>query len=153
VAVIGSRAPIYEALCLTCNAVPTMIQDRAVINRMSEVATLTFEAASQNRYDAAIAVHVVEQAGLGMHGEPLDPNGDLALMRRLKQFLKPGGLLFLMVPTGDDYTVFNAARIYGPIRLPRLLDGWTTVERLRDTNPWYHAGNEDRSVFVLANAS
>jgi hypothetical protein len=57
--------------------------------------------------------------------------------------LKPGGLLILGVPIGQgaganvttfaeckdcDEIVFNAHRIYGPVRLPHLLSNFELVE-------------------------
>ena len=37
-------------------------------------------------------------------------------------------LLYLAVPLGADKVVFNAHRIYGRVRLPLLIDGWTLVD-------------------------
>jgi hypothetical protein len=42
--------------------------------------------------------------------------------------LKPGGLLFLAVPVGSDLLVWNAHRVYGELRLPKLLEGWETID-------------------------
>ncbi|MGE3521020.1 MAG: DUF268 domain-containing protein [Vicinamibacterales bacterium] len=155
VAVIGSRGPIYEALGVLCGAHPTTIRRTPVDNRTSDVKSLTISEwdATDARFDAAIAVNVVEQFGLGMHGEPLDPDGDLGLMHRLKRSLKPGGILLLVVPTGADCTVFNATRIYGAARLRHLLEGWVEVERHRNATPLFHGRGEDRSLFVLENAA
>jgi len=153
-AVVGSRGPIYEALCADCGALPTTIRRTAVMNRTANIETLTFAEceAMASRFDAAIAVSVVEQAGLGMHGEPIEPNGDLDLMGRLKRWIKPGGLLFLVLPTGDDRTIFNANRIYGELRLPRVLERWQVVERQRNRETLDHGAAEGRTLFVLANA-
>jgi hypothetical protein len=59
---------------------------------------------------------------------PLDPDGDLKAMRKMKERVKPTGLLFLAVPTGKDKVLFNNARIYGRHRLPLLLDGWNIID-------------------------
>jgi len=154
VAVIESQAPIYEALCLLAGARPTTIRRAPVINRARELTTTTFAELEKSgaRVDAAIAVNVVERAGLGMHGEPLDAAGDLALMATLKRLVRPNGLLFLSLPKGLDCTVFNVTRNYGPERLPRLLDGWTVLDEQRHAEAVFHGGNEFRSLFVLANA-
>jgi tetratricopeptide (TPR) repeat protein len=153
VAVVGSRGPVYEALCLEFGARPTTIRRMPVENRTSDVKTMSLAEWEKTtpQFDAAVAVCVVEQTGLGMHGEPLDPDGDLTLMRQLKQSVKPGGVLFLVLPTGTDRTVFNATRTYGPNRLARLLEGWTELERHRHGDPMFHGGGEDRSMFVLEN--
>jgi len=36
--------------------------------------------------------------------------------------------MFLGVPNGKDYLVFNAHRVYGPIRFPMLIKGWTRLK-------------------------
>jgi hypothetical protein len=51
---------------------------------------------------------------VGRYGDPLDPRGDLRSMATLLQrHMRPGGLLFLAVPTGRDRLVFNLHRVYG----------------------------------------
>ncbi|MCC6470553.1 MAG: DUF268 domain-containing protein [Alphaproteobacteria bacterium] len=155
VAAIGSRGPVYEALCLGLGARPTTIRPGKVDNRAKDLETATYAEVEKapRRFDAAIAVWTIEQAGLGMHGEALDPDGDLKLMAMLKRLVKPDGTLFLVVPTGPDCTVFNTTRVYGDARLKRLLDGWTTVDRHRHQEPLLHGRGEDRSLFVLSNAA
>ncbi|CAI6012862.1 unnamed protein product [Closterium sp. NIES-65] len=46
----------------------------------------------------------------------------------IRGLLKPGGLFFLGVPVGNDTLVFNAHRVYGPIRMPLLLEGWELLD-------------------------
>jgi len=153
VAVIESRGPVYEALCVECGARPTTVRRMRVDNRAAALETLTPDAweGGAERFDAAVAVRAVELAGLGMFGEPIDPDGDLALMRRLRAKLKPGGILLLVIPTGHDTVVFNATRVYGPARLPLLLDGWREVARQDDAEPYFHGSGDGRSVLVLEN--
>src|SRR5690349_16418143 len=38
---------------------------------------------------------------------------------------QPDGLLYLGVPTGIDLLAWNAHRIYGPIRWPIMMAGWS----------------------------
>lgn len=59
--------------------------------------------------------------------------------------LKPGGLLFLGLPTSDDgssYIVFNAHRIYGTSRLQLLFENWNLIEQ-KASEPNGH------TIFVL----
>lgn len=155
VACVGSRGPVYEALCLAVGAHPTTVRQSPVDNRAAGLKTTTFVdwAKAPTAFDAAIAVSTVEQTGLGMHGDELDPDGDLKLMAILKRMVKPGGTLFLVLPTGPDCTVFNVGRVFGDVRLKRLLDGWTVAERHRHQEPMLHGHDEDRSLFVLVNAA
>jgi hypothetical protein len=61
-------------------------------------------------------------------GDPLNPDGDLDAMQSLRNILQPSsGLLYLAVPIGKDALYWNEGRIYGAIRLPKLLAGFTPV--------------------------
>jgi hypothetical protein len=72
-------------------------------------------------------------------------------MRKMKEIVKPGGILLLAVPTGADAIRFNSARIYGRLRLPLLIEGWDWIdsegyeERLLDSN------GDFQPVLVLRN--
>ncbi|CAI5489824.1 unnamed protein product [Closterium sp. Naga37s-1] len=107
---------------------------------------------SSETWDVAVSFSSLEHDGLGRYGDPINPNGDLERMKKvgegstrwvgaarggleqhevaasIKGLLKPGGLLFLGVPTGNDTLVFNAHRIYGPIRMPLLTAGWRLLD-------------------------
>lgn len=65
--------------------------------------------------------------GLGRYGDPLNADGDLEAMALVRRVLSPHGRLLLTVPIGPDLVVFNLMRRYGPVRLPRLLEGWGLV--------------------------
>lgn len=83
--------------------------------------------AQRKQYDAVFCYSSLEHDGLGRYGDPVDPDADLALMRRLKRVISDKGVLFLGVPMGKDSLVFNLHRIYGPIRFPKLVQGWRRV--------------------------
>jgi len=91
---------------------------------------------------------------LGRYGDPINPNGDLEAMKKMKSILKLGGILFLAVPVGQDKLVWNAHRVSGKIRLPLLLKGWEVLNMfgydriLFGENNWK---NICQPVFVLKN--
>ena len=66
-----------------------------------------------------------EHDGLGRYGDPIDPNGDLRAMSEMQALVKPNGFLILGVPVARDAVVWNAHRLYGRVRLPLLLRGWS----------------------------
>ena len=97
-------------------------------------------------FDAVISISGEEHNGLGRYGDPLGPEADLNHVKALRQLLLRGrgqrlGLLFLAVPTGPDCIVWNAHRVYGPIRWPVLTQNWIEVgsfgysESKRDAMP------------------
>jgi SAM-dependent methyltransferase len=74
-------------------------------------------------FDVIIACSVLEHIGLGGRFDSLDyRDGDLKAMKRLRQLLAPEGRLLVTVPVGVDAVVSPLHRIYGPKRLPRLLE-------------------------------
>lgn len=127
--ILGSETPWYECICVTRGARVTTVEYRDVdcsipglrVLKPSELDAL------EERFDVALSISSLEHAGLGRYGDPLDPDADLMAMRDLARLLKPGGRLLVAVPVGADAVVWNAHRIYGRKRLPRLLDGWRVL--------------------------
>ena len=94
--------------------------------RTVDVRSLPLLYAGGVRFDVVVFFSGAEHDGLGRYGEPVEPNGDLMGVREIELFLKPGGFLLLGVPTAaSDNIDFPWHRIYGPARLPRLIEGFT----------------------------
>lgn len=130
VALIGSTYPWYEAMLLT--RVPKSVTVIEYSDRKLEgIPNLQYgkpdDFYSFTKYDAAVSISSYEHDGLGRYGDPLNPNGDLEAMKTLKYIVKPGGLLYLSVPIGQDKLYFNLHRIYGKYRFPKLIEGWQPV--------------------------
>ena len=79
-------------------------------------------------FDAIVAVSTIEHIGLGSYdSDPLDEDGDTHCVQRCKQWLKPGGWLYLDVPyrPNGPYSVNSNFRAYDePALQSRLLRGW-----------------------------
>lgn len=149
---MGSLTPWYEATCLHYGAQPTTIDYNKIISKSARVTTMTVgEAEGVEPFDVAFSISSFEHDGLGMYGDPLDPDGDLKAMRKMKERIKPGGLMFFAVPIGKDKILFNNARIYGRLRLPLMLEGWTTVRTLGMLTEHYDGPGHVQPVFVLRN--
>lgn len=161
VAVMGSEFPWYEAMILEYGGNPTTIEYRKITTDQPGLRTFTPDefAKSPRQFDVAFSISSFEHDGLGRYGDPINPDGDLAAMRRMKDIVKPGGLLFLALPVGKDILVWNAHRVYGQHRLPLLLEGWKVVATFGfDDELLNHptiGGGENRNyvqpVFVLQN--
>jgi hypothetical protein len=148
--IFGSVYPQYEAFCLNANAFPVTIEYNV---RFSDSAEMTFFSPSQFdalgvKGEAAISISSFEHDGLGRYGDPLDPEGDLKAMKKLMSQIESGGLAFVSVPIGRDALVWNAHRIYGPMRLPRLLAGWKVLACYGD--PGQLARIEDGALAIDA---
>jgi 2-polyprenyl-3-methyl-5-hydroxy-6-metoxy-1,4-benzoquinol methylase len=80
----------------------------------------------KEHFDLVINCSTVEHVGLvGRYGVTESrPNGDLEAMARLRELMKPDGVMVLTVPVGQDAIFAPITRIYGAQRLPRLLTGY-----------------------------
>ena len=131
IAVMGSTHPVCESICLAYGAKPVTIEYKEIECDDERIKTYTVDEFYKNPVlcDFGISISSFEHDGLGCYGDPLDPQGDLKAMKRMKHTIKKGGLLFLAIPIGEDRIDWNAHRVYGPVRLPMMLDGW---ERIAD---------------------
>lgn len=153
IGVFGQSKLWYESVVLAFKAFPTSINYHKTNCTYPLIKTRTFEELDQNPqlFDALLAISVFETEGFGIYESFLDPDGDLKAMKRAKRLLKKNGLLFLSVPIGEDLIIWNLHRVYGPIRLHTLLEGWEIVDCIgysaRDEN--YSLWDYQHPVFVL----
>jgi SAM-dependent methyltransferase len=79
-------------------------------------------------FDAIVCLSTIEHVGLGAYGEDAtDDRADIAAMKRMRELLKPGGLLVLTTrfgTAGED----EFQRTYDRPRLEELLEGWQVEE-------------------------
>jgi hypothetical protein len=62
--------------------------------------------------DSLSCLHALEHFGLGRYGDPIDPQGHLKGFNNLQKMLKPGGILYISFPVGDEGVHFNAHRVF-----------------------------------------
>jgi len=126
VAIMGSTQPWYETIVLEFGGNPTTIEYNLPGYGHANMEEISIQEYwnSPRQFDIAISISSFEHDGLGRYGDPLNPNGDLRAMTEMKKILKKNGILILAVPVGLDKVVWNAHRIYGPIRFPILTTGW-----------------------------
>lgn len=130
VAVIGSVTPWFEAVCLAFGGIPTTIEYNKLTTDDDRLNLMTKDEYDRDpfQFDAVLSMSSYEHDGLGRYGDPLDPDGDIKAMKLVKEvMLKKKGLLYLAVPIGKDELWWNAHRIYGQLRWPKLIDGFEMV--------------------------
>ena len=77
------------------------------------------------RFDVIVAMNAVHHLGLGRYGETIKAEADFELLGLLQTMLIADGSVLLGIPLHhQDVVVWNAHRLYGPVRLPQLLRGW-----------------------------
>jgi SAM-dependent methyltransferase len=111
---------------------PQLSLDNLYLNR-ADLNALPFENGS---LASVSCMHVVEHAGLGRYGDPIDPDGDLKAIEELKRICAPGGSVLFVVPVGRPRIRFNAHRLYSPGRI---------VEYFSPLTPHEFAFIDDRS--------
>jgi SAM-dependent methyltransferase len=99
-----------------------------------------------DRFDQIINCSSVEHVGLGgRYGSSEASDGDLQAMAALRVALAPDGRMILTIPVGRDLVVAPLHRIYGPERLPRLLEGYSAAEEqywVKDDARWRQTERE-----------
>lgn len=132
-AVIGSEHPWVEAILLAEGAAHvTTIEFGRITTDHPDISTLTIPDLKRNisalqapLFDFVMTYSSLEHSGLGRYGDALSPFADLEWIERLKCILRPGGFLYFGAPMSDaDCLVWNAHRIYGPVRLAALEKGF-----------------------------
>lgn len=74
--------------------------------------SLPFPSAS---VESISSLNVVEHCGLGRYGDPLDPEGTDKACAEIVRVTKPGGSIYVAVPTQKQSAIrFNANRIFAP---------------------------------------
>lgn len=133
--IVGSLEPWYEAVCLSRGAAScTTLEYNKLDFQHPGLRTMTMaEFAAMEpkpKFDVALSISSLEHDGLGRYGDPVDANGDLKAMEKMRDIVRPGGFLLLAVPVGADLIKWNAHRKYGRARLPVLLHHWSLVAQV-----------------------
>ena len=131
VAVLGSVQPWYEAVIIAYGGKPTTIEYNKIKTNDDRLTLMTVDEYNENpqKFDIAVSISSFEHDGLGRYGDPIDPEGDFKAMKNVREnILDVGGILFLGVPMGVDRLVWNAHRIYGKKRWPKLIEGFEIID-------------------------
>jgi len=102
----------------------------------------------RNQFDLVINCSSVEHVGIaGRYGIKMNhTDGDLQVMDRLAEILKPSGVLLMTAPCGQDAVLAPWCRVYGPERLPILLRSFSILKEeywiKNATNQWVQCSRE-----------
>lgn len=105
-------------------------------------------------FDVIVACSVVEHVGIsGRYGSCEDPDGDLKAMRRVRSLLASGGMAMITIPVGTDVVHRPWHRVYGPKRLPLLLEGFRVASSRflskQPFGPWYETNREQALQYPI----
>lgn len=155
---IGSVTGRYSAFALAYGASESYVLEyNNLISEYKKIKILNYDTIKSfyNKFNVATSISSFEHDGLGRYGDSINPNGDIQAMKFIKHVIKKGGILFLVVPVGRDKLVWNLHRVYGKLRLPKLLVGWELIDSfgfnendLDNENKHLYYGSH-QPVFVL----
>jgi SAM-dependent methyltransferase len=111
----------------------------------------------RNHFDLVIDCSSIEHVGVaGRYGITVDDSeGDIEVMRRIEEVLKPGGKFLMTGPCGKDALLAPWCRVYGPKRLP-LLFGNLQIDReafwrKNNFNQWIECDRQTALTFEPRN--
>lgn len=85
---------------------------------------------TSEQFDVIMNCSTVEHVGLeGRYAGQQEGEGDLEAMRRLRSLLAEGGIMILTIPVGRDAVFSPFHRIYGEMRIKRLLQGFAVLDQ------------------------
>lgn len=152
----GSVTGWYSAVCLAYGASSSVIIEyNKLVSHHPRVIPILKSDFDRNprEFEIGTSISSFEHDGLGRYGDPIDPDGDLRAMGEAAKVIKPRGLLFLAVPVGKDAIIWNLHRVYGALRLPRLLEAWDCIDSFGFEEKDFQRDPDDaiQPVFVLRN--
>lgn len=133
VAVIGSQTPWLECILLNLKNNVTTVEYNVPEANHPDLKCINYFSSfkqSEYEYDVIATFSSIEHSGLGRYGDPLDPEGDIKVMKDIHKNLKKEGLLLWGAPVGHDALVWNAHRVYGKLRLPLIFENFKEKEWL-----------------------
>lgn len=129
---IGSRLDGFIAHCLPfCEIV--MLDIRPLSMQIQNLQFQQTNCMDMNQIsDGSIAslssFHAIEHFGLGRYGDPIDPLGHQKAIAEMKRIICDDGSIYFSVPIGMQRIEFNAHRIFDPLEIIRLFEGFELVE-------------------------
>lgn len=140
---IGSRLDGFIAHCLPfCEVVmldirPLSIQIKNL--QFQQTNCMDMNQIPDNSITSLSSFHAIEHFGLGRYGDPIDPLGHQKAIAEMKRIVCNGGSIYFGVPIGIQRIEFNAHRIFDPLEIVRLFEGFELTEFCAiDDNDVYH---------------
>jgi len=140
---IGSRLDGFIAHCLPFCEV-TMLDIRPLNVPISGLSFIQANCMNMPQIpDGSIAslscFHAVEHFGLGRYGDPVDPEGHTKAISEMKRIISANGDILFSVPVGIQRLEFNGHRIFDPMTIIGLFDGFDLVEfSVIDDEDYFH---------------
>jgi len=161
VLVIGSISPWIECFLLHLGVRHVFTTDVEPIQiKSSQITFINISDKLCGKFDLIVSYSTIEHIGLGRYGDPIDPDGDLKEMAKIRSMLVKDGFLMLGVPVAQTYILdVPWHRIYGPKRLEELVHGFKVLGSFKfgawndhvdfSQDPRYVANWQNQPVIIL----
>ncbi len=132
---VGSRIDGFVAHVASFREIDVLdVRDLSVADsniHFHQADLMNLDASWDETTDSLSCLHALEHFGLGRYGDPIDPDGWLKGLTSLKRILKPGGTLYLSVPTGVTQRIeFNSQRVFSVEHLLPVLSKMFIVHKV-----------------------
>lgn len=144
--VVGSEKPWIEVILIHLGAGSITTLDYGQITNEDE-RLVTFTPSEFNKmyilgvlpeFDMVVSFSSIEHSGLGRYGDGINPWGDIITIGKMSCVVKHGGEMILGLPSNvTDSIVYNAHRVYGPMRWPLVLTNWYPLKIWKDHHDTY----------------
>jgi 2-polyprenyl-3-methyl-5-hydroxy-6-metoxy-1,4-benzoquinol methylase len=108
-------------------------------NLQSVVASILDWKGDERLFDAVVLLSTLEHIGVGAYGQETDEGADRRSMERVRELLRPGGLLLFTSPFGRT-RMTETQRIYSAEDVARLLQGFrvcgTALAQRQNMKTW-----------------
>ena len=109
---VGSRIDGFVAHVASFRSID-VIEVRPLNNTHKNINFIEADMMSKNidlelSCDSLSCLHALEHFGLGRYNDPIVPNGHLLGFNSLYKMLKPGGVLYISFPIGENEAHFNS---------------------------------------------
>lgn len=124
---IGSRVDGFISHLLSAEIPVSMIDVRPLPYKINGLSFLQSDAANldsieDDSVESLSSLHAIEHFGLGRYGDPIDPDAWRKALKSMERVMKPGGILLISVPVGNqDLLYFNAHRVFKLDTIPNQL--------------------------------
>lgn len=129
---IGSRLDGFIAHCLPfCEVVMLDIRPLPIeIDNLAFKQTncMNMESIPSDSIQSLSSLHAIEHFGLGRYGDPIDPDGHKKAILEIKRVVAVNGMVILSVPVGLQRLEFNGHRVFDPLTIISMFDGFELLE-------------------------
>ena len=152
---VGSRVDGFVAHILTFSSI-TYVDVRPLQIKLDGLTVCRASALempfASNSIQSLSCLHVIEHIGLGRYGDRVNPDGYMQAASEFVRVLRPGGMLLVGAPVGEQRVCFDAHRVFHPRTIVTAFSGLQLLEfvliddkgaQLAESDPWPRASNCD----------